>query len=73
MARCFRRFNYPGCRLIGRRAYSARHSLSGSSIWLVKEYFGLSVVETFKSWTVMETILSVLSLVLVLLLSLAIH
>jgi len=47
--------------------------VNDAGFWLVKEYFGLSVVETFKSWTVMETILSVLSLVLVLLLSLAIH
>jgi H+/gluconate symporter and related permeases len=47
--------------------------VNDAGFWLVKEYFGLSVVETFKSWTVMETILSVLGLVLVLLLSLAIH
>jgi len=41
--------------------------------WLVKEYFGLTVVETFKSWTVMETILSVLGLMLVLILSSMVH
>jgi GntP family gluconate:H+ symporter len=43
--------------------------VNDAGFWLVKEYFGLTVVETFKSWTLMETILSVLGLVLVLLLS----
>ena len=47
--------------------------VNDAGFWLVKEYFGLTVVETFKSWTVMETILSVLGLVLVLILSLVIH
>jgi GntP family gluconate:H+ symporter len=47
--------------------------VNDAGFWLVKEYFGLTVVETFKSWTVMETILSVLGLVLVLLLSLVIR
>jgi GntP family gluconate:H+ symporter len=47
--------------------------VNDAGFWLVKEYFGLTVVETFKSWTVMETILSVLGLVLVLGLSLLIH
>jgi GntP family gluconate:H+ symporter len=47
--------------------------VNDAGFWLVKEYFGLTVVETFKSWTVMETILSVLGLVLVLLLSLVVR
>jgi GntP family gluconate:H+ symporter len=47
--------------------------VNDAGFWLVKEYFGLSVVETFKSWTVMETILSVMGLALVLLLSLVIR
>jgi GntP family gluconate:H+ symporter len=47
--------------------------VNDAGFWLVKEYFGLTVVETFKSWTVMETILSVLGLVLVLGLSLLIR
>jgi len=47
--------------------------VNDAGFWLVKEYFGLTVVGTFKSWTVMETILSVLGLVLVLILSLVIH
>jgi gluconate:H+ symporter, GntP family len=47
--------------------------VNDAGFWLVKEYFGLNVVETFKSWTIMETILSVLGLVLVLGLSLVIR
>ena len=37
--------------------------------WLFKEYFGLSVGETMKSWSVMETIISVCGLVGVLLIN----
>jgi GntP family gluconate:H+ symporter len=35
----------------------------------VKEYFGLTVGQTIKTWSVMETIISVMGLGLVLLLS----
>ena len=31
--------------------------------WLFKEYFNLSLPETLKSWSVMETIISVCGLV----------
>jgi GntP family gluconate:H+ symporter len=34
----------------------------------VKEYFGLTVGQTIKSWSVMETLISVLGLIFVLLL-----
>jgi hypothetical protein len=37
---------------------------------VVKEYFGLTVGQTIKTWSVMETIISVMGLVLTLLLSL---
>ena len=40
--------------------------------WLVKEYFGLSVGQTIKSWSIMETVLSVSGLVFVLLLGIVI-
>jgi GntP family gluconate:H+ symporter len=33
--------------------------------WLVKEYFGMSVTQTLKSWSVCETIISVMGLLLV--------
>ncbi|GKU83995.1 gluconate:H+ symporter [Niallia sp. NCCP-28] len=32
--------------------------VNDAGFWLVKEYMGLTVKETFKTWTVMETILS---------------
>jgi len=37
--------------------------------WLVKQYFGLTVGQTLKSWSVMETVISVVGLLGVLLLS----
>ncbi|WP_129843149.1 gluconate:H+ symporter [Streptomyces sp. RFCAC02] len=46
--------------------------VNDAGFWLVKEYFGMSVGQTVKSWSVMETIISVTGLVLVLLLSLII-
>jgi gluconate:H+ symporter, GntP family len=44
--------------------------VNDAGFWLVKEYFGMSVGETIKSWSVMETIISVVSIVLILLLNL---
>jgi GntP family gluconate:H+ symporter len=44
--------------------------VNDAGFWLVKEYFGMSVGQTIKSWSVMETIISVVSMVCVLLLSL---
>lgn len=32
--------------------------VNDAGFWMVKEYLGLSVKETFKTWTVLETILS---------------
>ncbi|MFJ9539421.1 GntP family permease [Streptomyces sp. NPDC101225] len=46
--------------------------VNDAGFWLVKEYFGLSVGETVKTWSVMETIISVVAGALVLLLSLII-
>jgi len=42
--------------------------LNDGGFWLVKEYSGMSVADTLKSWTVVETILSVCSFGLVCLL-----
>ena len=47
--------------------------VNDAGFWLVKEYFQLSLPDTFKSWTLMETLLSVLGLIFVLLLSLVVH
>jgi len=42
--------------------------LNDGGFWFVKEYYNLTVPQTLKSWTVMETILSVASLLFVLVL-----
>lgn len=44
--------------------------LNDAGFWLVKEYFGMTVGQTLKTWSLMETVLSVLGLVLTLGLSL---
>ena len=36
--------------------------VNDSGFWMFKEYFNLSLKDTFKSWTVMETIVSVIGL-----------
>ncbi|OFK01188.1 gluconate transporter [Actinomyces sp. HMSC072A03] len=40
--------------------------VNDAGVWLVKEYFGMSVGETFKTWSLMETILSVTGLLCIL-------
>ncbi len=44
--------------------------VNDAGFWLVKQYFNMTVAETFKTWTVMETLLSVVGLCFILLLSL---
>ncbi|WP_406080659.1 GntP family permease [Streptomyces zaomyceticus] len=44
--------------------------VNDAGFWLVKEYFGMTVGQTVKTWSVMETIISVFGIVFVLLLSL---
>jgi gluconate:H+ symporter, GntP family len=46
--------------------------VNDGGFWLVKEYFGMSVPQTIKTWSVCETIISVTALLLALLLSLAV-
>lgn len=46
--------------------------VNDAGFWLIKEYFGISVGENIKTWSLMETALSVVALCLVLLLSLLI-
>ena len=43
--------------------------VNDTGFWMFKEYFGLTLKETFKTWTLMETIVSVLGIVGVLLLN----
>ncbi|MGO4690398.1 GntT/GntP/DsdX family permease [Glaciibacter sp. 2TAF33] len=44
--------------------------VNDAGFWLVKEYFGLTVGQTIKTWSVMETVISVVGVLFVLLLSL---
>lgn len=44
--------------------------LNDAGFWLVKEYFGMSVSQTIKTWSLMETMVSVVGLGCVMLLSL---
>jgi GntP family gluconate:H+ symporter len=44
--------------------------VNDAGFWLVKEYYGMSVGETIKTWSVMETIISVVSIACILLLDL---
>ncbi|OBG15657.1 gluconate transporter [Mycolicibacterium celeriflavum] len=46
--------------------------VNDAGFWLIKEFFGMTVGQTIKSWSIMETVLSVTGLVLVLILGLVI-
>ncbi|WP_255952768.1 GntP family permease [Streptomyces odontomachi] len=46
--------------------------VNDAGFWLVKEYFGLNVGQTLKTWSIMETLISVVAGALVMLLSLII-
>ena len=42
--------------------------MNDTGFWMFKEYFGLSLADTFRSWTLMETLVGVVGLVCVLVL-----
>lgn len=44
--------------------------VNDAGFWLVKEYFGMTVPQTLKTWSLMETILSVSALIMILVLNL---
>ena len=46
--------------------------VNDAGFWLIKEYFGMTVGQTFKTWSVMECVLSVVALVVILLLGLVV-
>jgi GntP family gluconate:H+ symporter len=46
--------------------------VNDAGFWMVKEYFGMRVGQTIKSWSIMETVISVVSLGCVLLLGLVV-
>jgi GntP family gluconate:H+ symporter len=43
--------------------------VNDAGFWLVKQYLNMTVAQTFKTWTVMETLLSVVGLIFILILS----
>lgn len=57
---------------VGAGSVIASH-VNDPGFWLFKGYFNLSVTETLKTWTVMETLISVLGLAGVLILDVIIH
>lgn len=36
--------------------------MNDGGFWLIKEYFGMTVGQTFKTWTALETLISLLGL-----------
>ncbi|CAL8976184.1 High-affinity gluconate transporter [Cellulomonas sp. T2.31MG-18] len=46
--------------------------VNDAGFWLVKEYFGMTVGQTFKTWALMECVLSVVALAFIMLLSLVV-
>lgn len=46
--------------------------VNDAGFWMFKEYFNLSIKNTFRTWTVMESIVSITGLIMVLLLSIII-
>ena len=53
---------------VGSGSLACSH-VNDAGFWLFKEYFNSSITDTFRCWTVMETIVSVVGLVGVLLLA----
>jgi GntP family gluconate:H+ symporter len=47
--------------------------VNDAGFWLVKEFFGMDVKQTFKSWSAMETLLSSVSIVVILILGTFVH
>jgi Gnt-I system high-affinity gluconate transporter len=47
--------------------------VNDAGFWLFKEYFNLSIKDTMRSWSVMETIVAVVGLIGVMILSLFVH
>jgi Gnt-I system high-affinity gluconate transporter len=47
--------------------------VNDSGFWMFKEYFNMSIKDTLKTWSLMETLVSVMGLVSVLVLNYFIH
>ena len=46
--------------------------VNDAGFWLVKQYFNMTVAETFKTWSMMETILSIVGIIFIMLLSMVV-
>ncbi|MEJ8824048.1 GntP family permease [Variovorax humicola] len=46
--------------------------VNDAGFWLVKQYFNMSVAETFKTWTAMETLISVVGIIFIMLLGMVV-
>ncbi|MFT9266167.1 gluconate:H+ symporter [Oenococcus sp.] len=57
---------------IGAGSLAASH-VNDAGFWMFKEFFDLDVKETLKTWTVLETLISVVGLLMVLLLAAIFH
>lgn len=57
---------------IGAGSLAASH-VNDAGFWMIKEYFDLSVKQTLEIWTVLETVISVVGLLMVLLLNMILH
>lgn len=44
--------------------------VNDAGFWMFKEYFGLTIKETFLTWTLLESVLSVSGLILILIVNL---
>jgi GntP family gluconate:H+ symporter len=58
--------------VIGAGSLAASH-VNDAGFWMFKEYFDLDVKQTLKIWTVLETVISVVGLIIVLLLNMIVH
>ncbi len=56
---------------IGAGSLACSH-VNDSGFWLFKEYFNLSIKDTVRSWTMMETIVAVVGLIGILILNLVV-
>lgn len=56
---------------IGAGSLACSH-VNDSGFWLFKEYFNLSIKDTLRSWTMMETIIAIVGLIGVMLLNLVV-
>ena len=43
--------------------------VNDAGFWMVKQYFNMTVVETFKTWTVLETLISVVGIIFIMILA----